>query len=328
MEWKKILKAAFIPVFILAFIQIIISVVITNIYGGCIDCYMGFSIFDIWVLVYTIGFFFLIGYWSTKWYKFEFGEAVLTGIFAVFFFLIAEIPMTMVYMANPYSFYSRPSADLISSLYGALDEIAINAPQSFFNPTICGTILFIAVLVGAIVADTAKKSSAKTTKQPTDFGKIMSAATVPTIITVIVAIIGTVLGSLLVEYLLSAFVPLDYDTMFGLGIFAIQCLIIVWAGYRAVKKYQLNLVSAVLTGMIISIITFTIQFIIDIIMAVTGTMNWRFSSSPVDILVSLLITFMTLVVPGVVIGTIMSLIGGFAAQKTWGEPAATKPKQS
>lgn len=148
----KAVKAAFIPVFLLVFLQIIVSVILTQISTGCFVCGSPTSLYSLWILGSTILIFFLIGYYPIKRYNFEFSEAVFTGLFAVFFFLIAEIPMILIYPTNAFGWYHRPSADLISSLYDVLITLVINLPHLLLSSMMCTTILLFSILLGANTA--------------------------------------------------------------------------------------------------------------------------------------------------------------------------------
>lgn len=151
-----------------------------------------------------------------------------------------------------------------------------------------------------------------------DFKRIINAAMVPTIILVVLGIIGTILGFLLGKFL--PFIGGIIGIVLGLGIFVVECLILGWAGYSAAKKYQLDVVGAALTGALSAFVASIINGIISIVLSLVGLMP-VVSSNPLETtiggaatLVFLLIGLVIGVVIYTVIGVVLGAIGGFLGQ--------------
>lgn len=98
MDWKKILKASFIPVAILFFILLIGELA----YKG-LPSYTQYAIwsdFGLWYLGSTILIFITIGYVAVRKYNLEVTGLIVTGVLAIFFFIIAQAAMTIISECN------------------------------------------------------------------------------------------------------------------------------------------------------------------------------------------------------------------------------------
>ena len=99
MEWKKILKVSFIPVAIWFLIEIIASLIWWKYFNP--SPYYPYPLlippfYDLWVLGSIVLIFIVIGYSAIKSYNLRVRDAAIAGIFAVFFFVIAELaPVTI-----------------------------------------------------------------------------------------------------------------------------------------------------------------------------------------------------------------------------------------
>ncbi len=148
-----------------------------------------------------------------------------------------------------------------------------------------------------------------------DFKKIISAAMIPTVILVVLGIIGSVLGVLLGMFLpgIGGIIAL----VLGLGVFVLECLILGWGGYSAVKKYQFDLVGAALTGAVAGFVSGLINSIVSVILSLFATVPAA-SSNPTQALyggaAALLcgpVMVIASAVFGAVIGAVLGAIGGF-----------------
>ena len=179
-----------------------------------------------------------------------------------------------------------------------------------------------------------------------DFKKIINAAKVPTIVLFVLGVAGTVIGLLLYTLLQ------DFGILIGAAagacIFAIQCIVIGWAGYSAVKKYQLDLLSATLTGTFASVISnVTLNVVTSLISFVillaayltsarsnaTGTAAGGAVGGIVALAELAIVLAMNTVFWGVislVVGIVFGVLGGFIAQitKPKEKPIVDKPKQA
>ncbi|NYZ76482.1 hypothetical protein H0N98_04490 [Candidatus Micrarchaeota archaeon] len=93
-EWKKILKVSFIPVAIWFLIEIIASLI----WWKYLNPYPMLTppFYDLWVLGSIVLIFIIIGYSAIKSYNLRVRDATIAGIFAVFFFVIAELAPTTI----------------------------------------------------------------------------------------------------------------------------------------------------------------------------------------------------------------------------------------
>lgn len=96
-----------------------------------------------------------------------------------------------------------------------------------------------------------------------DFKRIISASIIPIIIFIVLGIVGVILGFLLSIFL--ATLGSLIGGLLGLGVFVVQCLILLWAGYQAAKKYQLDIVGSSATGALTAFVGAIINSIVSII---------------------------------------------------------------
>lgn len=105
MEWKKILKAALIPVAVWFLLQVILNLILRLAYIFLTtDQYSNLSaggfliIFKLlFVLLSVIIAFIIVGYSSIRGYSLRFIDAVIVGILAVFFLIIAEAVVVIAF---------------------------------------------------------------------------------------------------------------------------------------------------------------------------------------------------------------------------------------
>jgi hypothetical protein len=97
-----------------------------------------------------------------------------------------------------------------------------------------------------------------------DFKKIINAAKFPTILIIVLEAMWALVYFLLVKF---PSLWLMIIVILGGGLFAIQCFVTAWAGYSAVKKQQLDLLGATLTGALASM---TSTVIVNVIASVIG----------------------------------------------------------
>jgi len=177
-----------------------------------------------------------------------------------------------------------------------------------------------------------------------DFKKIINAAKVPTIVLFVLGVVGTVIGLLLYR-LLQDFGILVGGAV-GACIFAIQCIVIGWAGYSAVKKYQLDLLSATLTGtfasvisnVTLNIITSLISFVILLAAYLTSARSNAAGTAAggaagivalVELAIVLAMSTIFWGVISLVVGIVFAVLGGFIAYitKPQEKSIVDKPKQ-
>ncbi|NYZ78684.1 hypothetical protein H0N99_00895 [Candidatus Micrarchaeota archaeon] len=96
MDWKKVLKASFIPVAVLFLILMIGELLFRSLAGY--TQYGLFSYFGMWYLGSTFLTFISIGYAAIRKYNLEVGGLIyITGILAILFFFIAQAAMTLFF---------------------------------------------------------------------------------------------------------------------------------------------------------------------------------------------------------------------------------------
>lgn len=148
-----------------------------------------------------------------------------------------------------------------------------------------------------------------------DFKKIINAALVPTVALVVLGIISTVIG-----FALGTFLPIVggiASIILGLVFFVIDCLILGWAGYRAARNYQLDILGAAITGAIAAFISSIINSIISIVLTLIGIIPAATSSSAGAVIgggaviVIMLIGLVIGAIISIVIGAVLGAIGGF-----------------
>jgi uncharacterized membrane protein len=145
-----------------------------------------------------------------------------------------------------------------------------------------------------------------------DFKKIINVALIPAVAMIVLGVIGAVLGFALSSV---PFVPL----LVGLGFFAIDCLIMLYAGYSATKQ-KLDLISAALVGAIAAFVASIINGIIGIVLMLVGVSTVAGSATGAAIggagmLIIGIIGLVLGAVINLVIGAVLGAIGGFIGQK-------------
>lgn len=154
-----------------------------------------------------------------------------------------------------------------------------------------------------------------------DFKKIINAALIPTVVLIVIGVIGTILG-----FALSTFVPLAgaiAAIVLGLGIFVVNCLVLGWAGYRAARNYKLDILGAALTGSLAALIAGIVNSIVSLVLNLAGVLPAAAAASNqlgaattgAFVLVAFAIGFVIGIVFNIVIGGVLGAIGGFIGQK-------------
>jgi hypothetical protein len=154
-----------------------------------------------------------------------------------------------------------------------------------------------------------------------DFKKIISAALMPMVVLIVIGIISTILG-----FALATFIPLAgaiAAIILGLVIFAINCIILLWAGYNAARKYQLDVLGSALTGALAYVVAAVINSIISLVLTLAGVMpaataaynQLGTAATGAVMIVAWVIGLVIGIVVSIVIGGVLGAIGGFIGKK-------------
>jgi len=144
-----------------------------------------------------------------------------------------------------------------------------------------------------------------------EFKKIISTALIPVVILVVLGVINIVISTLIGGTGVGSL----FSILVNLGVFAISCLVLLYAGYKATKK-NLGLLGAALTGAIAGFVSSLINAIIGIvIMFVNPPVLATGVANPTLMVVASIIVIVIGVGFWLVAGAVLGVIGGFIGTK-------------
>lgn len=152
-----------------------------------------------------------------------------------------------------------------------------------------------------------------------DVKRIINAAILPTIVLVVIGVITAI-----VTIALTSLLPLlgsIASIIINLASLGLSCLVLGWAGYTAVKKYQLDLLGAALTGVVAGVVSSIINAVVSLVLSLLGLVPVATSGSAELATTGafmLLGWFLGLIIGvgiSVVLGAVLGAIGGYIAQR-------------
>jgi len=150
-----------------------------------------------------------------------------------------------------------------------------------------------------------------------NFKNVIKAALIPAAAMMVLGVISTVISTVIAILLRGSFI---ISLVLGLGFLALNLLIAAYGGYRAVKKYGLDLIGAVLTGALSYGAAGIVNGILSFTLLVSGLTPLTSSASSVQggmtmIIIGGLIGLVIGFFIAIVLGAVLGLIGGFVAEK-------------
>ncbi|QLJ52253.1 MAG: hypothetical protein Sv326_0078 [Candidatus Fermentimicrarchaeum limneticum] len=145
-----------------------------------------------------------------------------------------------------------------------------------------------------------------------DFKKIINVALIPTLVLVVLGVINAVLNLVLSEGVLGII-----GIVITLGIFAVSCLVLAYAGYSATKKNKLGLFSAALVGAVAGFVSSIINGIINLVLMFVNpaTSSITAEGGSLYMVAGGLIAVVIGVIFWFVAAAVLGVIGGFIGQK-------------
>jgi hypothetical protein len=147
-----------------------------------------------------------------------------------------------------------------------------------------------------------------------DFKKIITTALIPTVVLVVLGVISALLSIALATALGGLL-----GIVVTIGIFAVSCLVLLYAGYSATKQ-KLDLISAVLVGATAGFVSSIINGIINLIAmffnpASTAALSTAGAGGPAVMIAGGLIALVVGIIFWLVAGLVLGAIGGFVGQR-------------
>lgn len=149
-----------------------------------------------------------------------------------------------------------------------------------------------------------------------DIGKSINAALLPAVILIALGIVSNVIGAIpILNFLLC---------IIGIPLFIVNLAILGWSGFRAVKKYGMDLVGGAITGALAGGVSGFVNGIIGLILTMLGigagaamgggdlgglAMGAGFE------LIAGIISIVVGLIFGLILGAILGAAGAFVAQK-------------
>ncbi|MFH0737636.1 MAG: hypothetical protein V1827_03710 [Candidatus Micrarchaeota archaeon] len=142
-----------------------------------------------------------------------------------------------------------------------------------------------------------------------DIGKALKVGTIPIVILVVLSILTTVIGAIPFLNMLIC--------ILGLPVMLISFVVTAWAGYKAVKEAQMDLVGGALTGGLVSLISGVVGAIVSFIVSLLGIgVNVAGGGDVGGAAVTVGLNIVGIIVGivfSVIIGLILGAIGAFVA---------------
>jgi len=151
-----------------------------------------------------------------------------------------------------------------------------------------------------------------------DLKKVITATLVPAVLLTVFGVINTVLNFVINTYVpLLCFLPL----ILTLIMFVISCAILLYAGYAAARKYQLDIVGASLTGLLAGLVSSIIVQLVSLVLILVGILPSA-SSNPLGAaasgafnLIGWIIWSVLVIGAYTVVGAVLGAIGGLIGRK-------------
>ena len=142
-----------------------------------------------------------------------------------------------------------------------------------------------------------------------DIGKSLKVAMIPIVILVVIGIFSAVIGAIPVLNMLMCIV--------GIPLTLVALAVTAWAGYKAVKEAQMDLVGGAITGGLTSLISGIINGIVSFILSMLGVgvgvaTGGDVGSAAVGAGFGAVVIVGSIVV-GTIIGLVLGAIGAFVA---------------
>ncbi|MEM3555872.1 MAG: hypothetical protein QXF56_04110 [Candidatus Micrarchaeia archaeon] len=152
-----------------------------------------------------------------------------------------------------------------------------------------------------------------------DFRKIINASVLPIVVLVVLGVLTAI-----VTIALPSFLPMVgsiLSILISLASFVLSCLVLGWAGYSAVKKHQLDLTGAAITGGIAAVVSEVINSVVALLLNLPGFMSIASDSAGGAVIgggALLLFWFIGMIIGiaiSAVLGVVLGAIGGYIAQR-------------